>query len=159
MARSDGRESVCEGTTGEPHDDCYRPEEGLSASESEQFHAWQIDRLERGGVDFLIAETLPAVDEAVGIARAMGRTALPFLCAAQQPRELFSRLIGYQANASSLDHCDLEQADELKAEDVSAWGDAMLDLNRSYGLTILGGCCGTGRAHLQYIVNPSTSTP
>jgi len=178
--------------------DCYLPNKALSASESEQFHSWQINQLSQGAVDFLIAETLPSVEEAVGIARAMENTGLPyfisfvidrngivldgttlidavrridlltqrnplgymvncayptFLCAAHQPKELFSRLVGYQANASSLDHCDLDNAAHLKTEKVSEWGEAMLELHRRYGLSILGGCCGTGVEHLLYIVN------
>jgi methionine synthase I (cobalamin-dependent) len=28
----------------------------------------------------------------------------------------------------------------------------MLELNKSYGIKILGGCCGTGNEHLKYIV-------
>ena len=48
--------------------DCYMLEEGLSANESEEFHAWQVEQLVSGGVDFLLAETLPNVDEALGIA-------------------------------------------------------------------------------------------
>jgi len=176
--------------------DCYKPEEALSASQSEQFHSWQIEQLKQGGVDFLIAETLPNVEEAIGIARAMERTGLPylisfvisregrvldgtplkraieiidantdqqalgfmincaypsFLCAQHQPAGLFNRLIGYQANASSLDHCDLDGAEELHMESVSDWGDVMLELNRSHGVKILGGCCGTGEEHLRYI--------
>ncbi len=177
--------------------DCYRPEEGLAAHEAETFHSWQIERLARAGVDFLIAETLPAFPEALGIARAMARTNIPyiisfvvnrsgcmldgtglvratsaidsstdrpplcymincayptFLCADTQPPELFSRLAGYLANASDLDHCDLDRAPELHETDISQWGDAMLALHRSCGITILGGCCGTGARHLQYLV-------
>ena len=109
----------------------------------------------------MIAETLPNVDEAVGMAKALEQTEPPylisfvidrlgcildgtslfeavqridaattrqplgfmvncsyptFLCVDEQPADLFHRLIGYQANASSLDHCDLEGADQLKAE-------------------------------------------
>lgn len=75
-----------------------------------------------------------------------------FLCAADQPARLFKRLIGYQANASALDHTDLDGAEQLEAEDISDWGDAMLELNKSYGIKILGGCCGTGNEHLKYIV-------
>ena len=176
--------------------DCYKPEEALSASQAEQFHAWQIEQLKQGGVDFLIAETLPNIEEAIGIARAMETTGLPyimsfvisregrvldgtplkraieiidasteqqalgfmvncaypsFLCAAQQPREIFDRLIGYQANASSLDQCDLDGAEELHMESISEWGDVMLELNRTHGVKILGGCCGTGEEHLRYI--------
>lgn len=178
--------------------DCYLPEEGLSAVEAESFHQWQIDQLARAGVDFLIAETLPNVEEAIGIARAMARTGAPyfnsfvinrggrvldgtalieavrrvdaavatpplghtincahpsFLRAEDQPAELFDRLIGYLANASSLDHCDLDGAEELRADDVSEWGEQMLRLNRRHGVKILGGCCGTGSAHLKYLID------
>ncbi|MCU7807288.1 MAG: homocysteine S-methyltransferase family protein [Candidatus Thiodiazotropha sp. (ex Semelilucina semeliformis)] len=178
--------------------DCYQPDEGLSEAESDVFHSWQINQLAEGGVDFLIAETLPNVEEAIGIAKAMERTGLPyiisfvidrqgavldgtflsdavkqidavtgdnpvaymvncayptFLNADRQPEELFSRLLGYLANASSLDHCDLDGSDNLESEKISEWGDAMHVLNRTYGISILGGCCGTGPAHLRYLVN------
>ncbi len=177
--------------------DCYKPEEGLSVSEAEIFHSWQIDQLSQAGVDFLIAETLPNIEEAIGMAKAIEKTAAPyiigfvinrsgclldgtslseavtridaatrqqplcyivncsyptFLCAEKQPTDLFSRLIGYQANASSLDHCDLEGSTQLKAEDIAEWGEEMLTLKRNYGMKILGGCCGTGIAHLRYLV-------
>jgi homocysteine S-methyltransferase len=176
--------------------DCYRPDEGLSATEAEEFHGWQLDQLKQGGVDFLIAETLPNVEEAIGISRAIERTGLPyfisfvisrdgrvldgtdlhtaiktidestgrqplgymincaypsFLNAANQPAALFERLMGYLANASSLDHCDLDGAAELQMESVSEWGGLMLELNRHYGLKVLGGCCGTNEEHLEYI--------
>lgn len=176
--------------------DCYRPEEGLCADDAAAFHAWQIDELAGAGVDFLIAETLPNVEEAIGIARAMNHAAVPglisfvisrdgrvldgtplmdaidrldeavdrpplgylvncayptFLCADQQPARLFHRLIGFQANASSLDHSELDGAEILQVESVAEWGDAMGELNRSRGVRILGGCCGTGPEHLRYL--------
>ena len=148
------------------------------------------------GADYLIAETICTVPEAEGIARAMGKTGLPYIisfvigrdgcildgtslldgilavdktvkekplgfmvnCAwpgflnrERQPVELFERLIGFQANGSSLDHADLDHADELQVDDVAVWGEAMLDLNRIHGVKILGGCCGTGVEHLEYL--------
>ena len=190
-----GKTIVIGGLTG-CKNDAYQPAEGLPAKDAEAFHAWQIGELAAAGVDFLIAETLPAVPEAVGIARAMEKTGRPyiisfvidreglvldgtplaaaveqvdaatqrrplgfmvncsyptFLKAGQQPAALFERLVGYQANASALDHCDLDNADALKSEDVSAWGRAMLALNETYGVKILGGCCGTGVDHLRYL--------
>ena len=177
--------------------DCYRPDQGLAAQKAEIFHAWQIAQLARAGVDFLIAETLPNIEEALGIAKAMETSSTPyiisfvisregclldgtdlnsaveridsetkwkplgfmvncayptFLCAAKQPPKLFKRLIGYQANGSALDHDDLDGAEQLENEKISDWGDAMLELNISYGIKILGGCCGTGNEHLRYIV-------
>lgn len=176
--------------------DCYLPEEGLPPDEAESFHAWQLDRLARAGADFLIAETLPNIGEAVGLARAMAATGVPFvvsfvidrsgrlldgtplaeavgtvdgavdprplgymvncahptfLCAATQPPALFDRLIGFQANASSLDHADLDGASKLQADDIPSWGEEMLTLHRRYGVKILGGCCGTGVEHLRYL--------
>lgn len=173
--------------------DCYHPDEGLSAPDAQQFHTWQIQELVRGGVDFLIAETLPNVQEALGIAKAMEITGVPyiisfvisrdgrvldgssleaainlidsntsqpplgymvncahpsFLCPEEQPGDIFTRLIGYQANASSFDHCDLDKADELQTDDVNEWRQLMLTLNNTYGVQILGGCCGTSIEHL-----------
>jgi len=181
--------------------DCYLPQQALDAAEAETFHAWQIGQLKEGGADFIIAETLPAIGEAVGIARAAERAGLPyfisfvisrdgrvldgtplseaiaridastgvqplgymvncayptFLCAANQPAALFRRFSGYLANASSLDHCDLDGAEELKSESVEDWGEAMLDLHGNYGVKILGGCCGTGAEHLRYLARGRT---
>lgn len=176
--------------------DCYLPAQALTEEQATRTHRWQIEALVRGGVDFLIAETLPEVNEALGIAQAMSASGVPyiisfvidrhgkildgstldeaiatidaatthkplgfmvncayptFLCPETQPARVFDRLIGYQANASSLDHCQLEQAEHLQTEDVSDWGAAMLTLNRRYGIKILGGCCGTGPEHLVYL--------
>jgi len=180
-----------------PKNDCYRPEFGLSIPAAEAFHQWQINELVEGGVDFLIAQTLPNLNEAMGIARAMAKTgkdyiisfvinrrgllldgnslshaietidqgvaskplaymincAYPtFLNAAQQPKDLFQRLIGFQANASSLDHTELDGCDNLHTNDIREWASAMLELHQKYGIKILGGCCGTGREHLEKII-------
>jgi S-methylmethionine-dependent homocysteine/selenocysteine methylase len=59
--------------------DCYIPEEGLSKSESETFHSWQINHLAQAGVDFLMASTLPNIYEAIGIAKAMEKTNVPYI--------------------------------------------------------------------------------
>lgn len=174
--------------------DCYLPEEALSPAEAEEFHSWQVDRLADAGVDFLLASTLPDVSEAIGIARAMSATRVPyiinfvinrstcvldgtplgeamslvdqsvsdrplgfmvgcshpsFLDPASQPTSLFDRLIGFQGNASSMDHADLDGQAHVQVDDVSEWSRAMLVLNERYGVRILGGCCGTGADHLR----------
>ncbi|HEY5775803.1 MAG TPA: homocysteine S-methyltransferase family protein [Xanthomonadales bacterium] len=197
-SQEEGRENIRIGGLIGCKNDCYLPQEALSAAQAEAFHAWQIEQLKQGGVDFIIAETLPSVAEAIGIARAIERSGLPyfisfvisrdgrvldgtalnnavqrvdastrqrplgfmvncaypsFLCAPGQPPALFERLTGYLANASSLDHCDLDGAVELMGESVSDWGDAMLELHRTHGVSILGGCCGTGGEHLRYLVS------
>lgn len=75
-----------------------------------------------------------------------------FLNAHKQPQSVLSRLIGFQANASSLDHSQLDGAGTLQADDISDWGNLMIELNIKFGVKILGGCCGTSHKHLEYIV-------
>ena len=176
--------------------DCYKPNESLPTEKARAFHLWQVERLSEKGIDFLLAATLPAVPEAIGIARAMEQTAIPyiisfvinrnghvldgtslvdaidkidaacgnpplgymvncaypsFLNAPSQPDAVLSRLIGYQANSSSQEHSDLDNARDLQTDDIDDWGTRMIELNRKYGVKILGGCCGTGFEHLRYI--------
>lgn len=59
--------------------DCYRPEESLPTAEAAEFHAWQAERLATAGADYLMAATLPAVREAVGMALALQATGRPYL--------------------------------------------------------------------------------
>jgi len=181
--------------------DCYIPGEALSSEDAYDFHSWQLDKLARAGADFLIAETLPAVPEARGIAQAMSKIGIPyfiafvinrkgkildgsalnsafdeidsvcetpptgfmiscsypsFLNTDKQPVSIFSRLIGYFANASSLDQWELDGTKALEVDAISDWGNRMIDLNRRHGVKILGGCCGTNAQHLQYIVDNVT---
>ena len=75
-----------------------------------------------------------------------------FLNADKQPQSVLSRLIGYQANASSLGHQYLDGSPALQVDDISDWGSLMIALNKTYGVKILGGCCGTSVEHLRYIV-------
>ncbi len=83
-----------------------------------------------------------------------------FLSQSNQPPEKLTRLIGFQGNASSLDHADLDGAKEIKMNDTAEWGETMLELHRQWGIKILGGCCGTNTEHLKYIVaNSQALTP
>lgn len=184
-----------------PKNDCYTPEQALSSDAAYEFHQWQIERLAQAGVDFIIAQTIPAVSEGLGMARALSHSGIPaiisfvidrnarvldstplqdaiaaiddnlataplgymvncvyptFICAEKQPAELFERLIGIQANSSSLDHTQLDGASVLHQDDLQHWGENMLRLNTEYGIKILGGCCGTDDNYLQYLVDHRT---
>jgi len=59
--------------------DAYNPEEALDEEAAVAFHTQQARALSDAGVDFLIASTLPAATEAVGIARAMASTGTPYI--------------------------------------------------------------------------------
>lgn len=74
-----------------------------------------------------------------------------FLRVPNQPKKIFERLIGIQANASSLSHAELEGATEIQRESVADWGELMIQLNREYSVKVLGGCCGTDGEHLKYL--------
>jgi S-methylmethionine-dependent homocysteine/selenocysteine methylase/GNAT superfamily N-acetyltransferase len=59
--------------------DAYRPQEALSEQDALAFHRAQCQACAEGGAEFLMAATLPALGEAVGLAEAMGETGLPFI--------------------------------------------------------------------------------
>ena len=59
--------------------DAYKPAEAMSAEAAAEFHAWQAQALAAAGVDFLLAATLPALSEAIGLAQAQAATGLPYL--------------------------------------------------------------------------------
>ena len=58
--------------------DAYRPGDALDAASAEQFHRPQAEALAAAGPDFLLAATLPACTEAMGIARALAATGRPY---------------------------------------------------------------------------------
>jgi homocysteine S-methyltransferase len=66
------------GTTG-PKGDGYLPQEAPLRDDAMKFHRPQIDTLAESGIDFLIAKTLPAFDEALGIAQCMADTDMPYV--------------------------------------------------------------------------------
>jgi S-methylmethionine-dependent homocysteine/selenocysteine methylase len=181
-----------------PKNDCYSPGQALSADAAYDFHQWQIERLTQAGVDCIVAQTIPAVSEALGMARALESSGIPaiisfvidrnarvldntplpeaitiidnslttaplgymvncvyptFICAEKQPATLFKRLIGIQANSSSLDHSQLDGSSVLHQDDLQHWGENMLRLNALFGVRILGGCCGTDDTYLRYLVD------
>lgn len=62
-----------------PQGDAYRPEEALPEAEAAAFHQTQARALAEAGVDLLLAATLPARSEAVGLARAMAKAGPPYV--------------------------------------------------------------------------------
>ncbi len=74
-----GGPPVLVGALAGPRNDCYRPDLAPGAAEAETFHAAQIDELGTTPAAFLLAQTLPAVEEALGMARAMAKTGKLYL--------------------------------------------------------------------------------
>lgn len=180
-----------------PRNDCYEPQAALAADAAQEFHQWQADELASAGAEYLLAQTIPAVSEAEGMARAMISTGVPsivsfcinragrvldgcpldeaiaridektgegltgymvncshpsFLHPEEMAAEALHRLIGFDANASSMDHQDLESSATTRQDSREDWVAEMLNLNKCYGIKILGGCCGTDDSYLRGLV-------
>ncbi len=61
-----------------PRGDAYKADQAMNASIAESFHAVQMQALLKTQIDFLMAATLPALSEALGLARAMATAKIPY---------------------------------------------------------------------------------
>ncbi len=75
-----------------------------------------------------------------------------FLLEAYSPGSL-DRLIGIQANASSIDVTRLDGSSQTEADPVNQWAESMLQLHEVHEVQVLGGCCGTSAGHLQKLAS------
>ena len=104
-----------------------------------------------------LAEAIRSVDRATGSEPPVGymiNCAYPsFLDMASLTGGIRKRLVGFQANASSKNHVDLEGCTERQMDDIRDWTMRMAEFHRRFGLKVLGGCCGTGPEHLQKLVD------
>lgn len=62
-----------------PAGDAYRPDQALSEEHARAYHAAQIEALVASSVDFVLASTLPALSEALGMAAVLGASGKPYL--------------------------------------------------------------------------------
>ncbi len=62
-----------------PKGDAYNPRTGLPSDEAAEFHEEQVKALAMAGVDFLMAATLPSMEEALGMAQAMALSSKPYI--------------------------------------------------------------------------------
>lgn len=59
--------------------DAYKATEVLSIEDAHEFHSWQANLFKDAGADFLFAGIMPALSEAIGMAKAMEDTGLPYI--------------------------------------------------------------------------------
>lgn len=72
------RQVLIAGLMGCKHD-AYDPLQALSTEDATEYHAWQAQALTNAGVDFILAVTLPALSEALGIAQALSACPTPYI--------------------------------------------------------------------------------
>ncbi|MCB8821892.1 homocysteine S-methyltransferase family protein [Microvirga rosea] len=72
----EGRSLLIDGAIG-PRGDGYRADYRMSAEEAERYHTGQIDALRDAGADMVTAFTINYAEEAIGIARAAAKAAIP----------------------------------------------------------------------------------
>lgn len=75
-----------------------------------------------------------------------------FLQRSELSGEAAERMVSIQANASSLTHDELNESASQEADPIEDWQRCMLDLHRTIGIKMLGGCCGTTGGHLTALV-------
>lgn len=61
------------------------------------------------------------------------------------------RFRGFRANASKQSHEELDESSELDRGDVGELAQEVAAMRRTYGLAVVGGCCGTDAEHLAAI--------
>lgn len=59
--------------------DAYRPEQTLTRKEAVAHHALQAQALAKAQVDFIWAATLPAIEEAIGLAQLLATFSVPYM--------------------------------------------------------------------------------
>jgi S-methylmethionine-dependent homocysteine/selenocysteine methylase len=59
--------------------DAYKATEVLAIEDAKRFHSWQANLFKNAGADFLFAGIMPALSEAIGMAKAMENTGLPYI--------------------------------------------------------------------------------
>ncbi|PXV65069.1 S-methylmethionine-dependent homocysteine/selenocysteine methylase [Dysgonomonas alginatilytica] len=59
--------------------DAYQAKDMLSIEKAKKFHSWQANLFHESKVDFLFAAIMPALSEAIGMAKALEETHLPYI--------------------------------------------------------------------------------
>jgi homocysteine S-methyltransferase len=57
----------------------YDPRDSLPADAAREYHSWQASKMAAARPDFIQASTLPALDEALGMAKALAAFRIPYL--------------------------------------------------------------------------------
>ncbi|MEO0445773.1 MAG: homocysteine S-methyltransferase family protein [Verrucomicrobiota bacterium] len=77
--KEDGESPVMVGALVGPKEDCYRPDLAPGPEAAMKFHQEQIAELAGTEAELLVAQTIPAASEALGLARVLAETDRPYV--------------------------------------------------------------------------------
>jgi homocysteine S-methyltransferase len=174
--------------------DAYRPDDALTAPAAQAFHAEQAHALAEARVDLIVAATLPCAREALGLARAIAATGVPYIVgfvvradgslldgeplgdavarlddglgqpplgyagtcvhpdifdAALETLGSHERFVALQGNASRLSPEELDGRAEIDTDSPESFAKSAAAVVERFGLSIVGGCCGTDERHIR----------
>jgi len=87
-----------------PKNDCYSPGTALERSQAAEFHSWQIDELVEADAEVIIAQTMPAVSESLGMADRLAVSGKPYIISFVINR--FGRVLDGTYLAEAIDRID-----------------------------------------------------
>ncbi len=87
-----------------PKNDCYTPGAALGRSQAADFHGWQIDELVEAEAEVIIAQTMPALSESLGMADRLGSSGKAYIISFVINR--FGRVLDGTPLAEAMDRID-----------------------------------------------------
>jgi S-methylmethionine-dependent homocysteine/selenocysteine methylase len=187
--------------------DAYSGEKVLNIDDAYHFHKHQTDQFPKEKTDFLFAGIMPEINEAIGMAKAMSETNIPYIISfmvqkngrlldgtaisaaiqiideqtnpkptcyftncihptnliealtnvINKDKPLIKRLTGIQANASALSCIELNNCGTLQQDSFDNIIEQMCFLQKNFGLTQFGGCCGTDDTFMEKLAMKLTN--
>ena len=148
--------------------DAYTGEGALNTDEAEEFHSFQAELFKNANVDFLYAGIMPCLKEALGMAKAMAKTEIPYIISFMLRRN--GRLIDGTSISDAVNYIDknvdtkpicfmtncvhpdvLYEAKELYCSSAKDLAKSIVKLKSISSIKIWGGCCGTDFSHMEEI--------
>jgi len=99
-----GNSKIIAGALLAPKNDCYSPEAALERSQAAEFHGWQIDELVEADTEVIIAQTMPAISESLGMADRLADSGKPYIISFVINK--FGRVLDGTSLAEAIDRID-----------------------------------------------------
>ena len=99
-----GGSKIITGALLAPKNDCYSPGAALGRGQAAEFHSWQIDELVEADAEVIIAQTMPAMSESLGMVDRLAVSGKPYIISFVINR--FGRVLDGTPLAEAMDRID-----------------------------------------------------